>query len=164
MKLFLSSFLVWPVSGLFRVVGATRPDRWDAGSYGRRHGVSIEGTLQGSPLPAYFVWELTRCVNKRTSEQGSLTMRGAAMNVKIDIDCTPEEARTFLGLPDVKPLQEAMLKEVEAKMLANLQAMDPETMFKTWLPAGMQGLEQMQRMFWSNMAGSDDANAKNKKD
>ena len=61
------------------------------------------------------------------------------MNVKIDIDCTPEEARTFLGLPDVKPLQEAMLKEVEAKMLANLQAMDPETMFKTWLPAGMQG-------------------------
>ena len=86
------------------------------------------------------------------------------MNVKIDIDCTPEEARTFLGLPDVKPLQEAMLKEVEAKMLANLQAMDPETMFKTWLPAGMQCWEQMQRMFWSNMACSDDANAKNKKD
>lgn len=86
------------------------------------------------------------------------------MNVKIDIDCTPEEARTFLGLPDVKPLQEAMLKEVEEQMRANLQAMDPETMFKTWLPAGLQGWEQMQRMFWSKMAGSDDANAKNKKD
>ncbi|MCK5777443.1 MAG: hypothetical protein KAH11_01555 [Rhodospirillales bacterium] len=76
------------------------------------------------------------------------------MKVKIDIDCTPEEARTFLGLPDVKPLQEAMMKEVEERMRANLQAMDPETMFKTWLPAGIQGWEQMQRMFWSQMGKS----------
>jgi hypothetical protein len=84
-----------------------------------------------------------------------MTMRGAAMNVKIDIDCTPEEARTFLGLPDVKPLQEAMMKEVEERMRANLSAMDPETMFKTWLPAGLQGWEQMQKMFWANMASSE---------
>jgi len=83
------------------------------------------------------------------------------MKVKIDIDCTPEEARTFLGLPDVKPLQEAMMKEVEERMRANLSAMDPETMFKTWLPAGIQGWEQMQKMFWANMARSEDD--KNKK-
>ncbi len=82
------------------------------------------------------------------------------MNVKIDIDCTPDEARTFLGLPDVKPLQEAMLKEVEERMRANLQAMDPETMFKTWLPAGLQGWEQMQKMFWANMAGNEDDKSK----
>ncbi len=78
------------------------------------------------------------------------------MKVKIDIDCTPEEARTFLGLPDVQPLQEAMMKEVEERMRANLQAMDPETMFKTWLPAGIQGWEQMQRMFWSQMGKATD--------
>jgi len=68
--------------------------------------------------------------------------------------------RTFLGLPDVKPLQEAMLVELEERMRANLQAMDSETMFKTWMPAGVssgvQGLEQMQRMFWANLAGKDD--------
>lgn len=86
------------------------------------------------------------------------------MNVKIDIDCTPEEARTFLGLPDVKPLQEAMLKEVEERMRANLQAMDPEAMFKTWLPASMQGFEQMQKMFWSQMSASDSDDKKSKKD
>jgi len=82
------------------------------------------------------------------------------MNIKIDIDCTPEEARTFLGLPDVKPLQEAMLKEVEERMRANLQAMDPETLFKTWMPggvpSGVQGWEQMQKMFWSSLAGKED--------
>lgn len=77
------------------------------------------------------------------------------MKVKIDIDCSPEEARTFLGLPDVKPMQEAMMQEVEARLRTNLQAMDPETMFKTWLPAGIQGWEQLQRMFWSRMAGAE---------
>ena len=82
------------------------------------------------------------------------------MKVKIDIDCTPEEARQFFGLPDVKPMQDAVMKEIEDRMLANLQAMDPETMFKTWLPAGIQGWEQMQRMFWSQMTGGDE----NKKD
>lgn len=78
------------------------------------------------------------------------------MKIKIDIDCTPEEARTFLGLPDVKPMQDAMMKEVEERMRANLQAMDPETMFKTWLPAGIQGWEQMQKMFWSHLGSGED--------
>ena len=76
------------------------------------------------------------------------------MKIKFDIDCTPEEARTFLGLPDVKPMQEAMMKEVEQRLHANLQAMDPETLFKTWLPAGIQGWEQMQKMFWSQLGGA----------
>tara|TARA_R110000787_G_scaffold63679_11_gene144305 strand:+ start:408194 stop:408445 length:252 start_codon:yes stop_codon:yes gene_type:complete len=77
------------------------------------------------------------------------------MKVKIDIDCTPEEARSFFGLPDVKPMQDVMMKEVEQRLMANVQAMDPEVMIKTWLPAGIQGWEQMQRMFWSQMAGGD---------
>ena len=82
------------------------------------------------------------------------------MKVKIDIDCTPEEARSFFGVPDVKPMQDLMMKEVEQRMMANVQAMDPEMLVKTWLPAGIQGWEQMQRMFWSQMAGGD----KDKKD
>lgn len=76
------------------------------------------------------------------------------MKVKIDIDCTPEEARTFMGLPDVQPMQKAMMKEVEDRMRANLEAMEPEAIFKTWLPAGIQSWEQMQRMFWSQMGGA----------
>ena len=77
------------------------------------------------------------------------------MKVKIDIDCTPEEARSFFGLPDVKPMQDVMMKEVEQRLMANVQAMDPDVLIKTWLPAGIQGWEQMQRMFWSQMAGGD---------
>lgn len=76
------------------------------------------------------------------------------MKITVDVDCTPEEARAFLGLPDVKPMQDAMLRQVQERMTASLSAMDPETMFKTWLPAGVQGMEQLQKMFWSQFAGT----------
>lgn len=76
------------------------------------------------------------------------------MKITINVDCTPEEARTFLGLPDVKPMQEMMMKEVEERMKANLSAMDPETLFKTWLPAGIQSVEQFQKMFWNQFQGA----------
>ena len=56
------------------------------------------------------------------------------MKVTFDIDCTPEEARKFLGLPDVAPMQEAMMKELEERMRDNLNNLDPETFMKTWLP------------------------------
>jgi len=74
------------------------------------------------------------------------------MKLHIDVDCTPEEARTFLGLPDVKPMQDAVMQEIQNRMMANLQAMEPETLFKTWLPAQAQGFEQMQKFFWSQFA------------
>lgn len=76
------------------------------------------------------------------------------MKITVDIDCTPEEARQFLGPPDVQPLQAALMVELEKRMRANIEQMDPETMLKTWLPAGMQGLEQMQKLFWSQLAGA----------
>lgn len=69
------------------------------------------------------------------------------MKVTIDIDCTPEEARTFLGLPDVKPMQEHMMQELQDRMTATIRSMSPDEMVKTWLPASMAGLEQMQQFF-----------------
>ena len=78
------------------------------------------------------------------------------MKVTINIDCTPDEARTFFGLPDVKPMQKAMMDEVEKRMRANMDAMDPETLFKTWMPGGipmgLQGWEQLQKSFWGQMS------------
>ncbi|MEE8506697.1 MAG: DUF6489 family protein, partial [Kiloniellales bacterium] len=58
------------------------------------------------------------------------------MKIEINVDCTPEEARTFLGLPDVAPVQAEMMEEVRKRMAAGLEAMDPEAVMKTWLPLG----------------------------
>lgn len=77
------------------------------------------------------------------------------MKVTINIDCTPEEARHFLGLPDVKPMQDAMMDEIQERMRANLAAMEPEALFKTWLPAGLHNLEEMQKAFWAGFGGKE---------
>jgi Family of unknown function (DUF6489) len=78
------------------------------------------------------------------------------MKIKLDIDCTPEEVREFFGLPRVKPVQEELLKEVQERLRANIKAMDPEAMLKTWLPATFQGFEQLQEMFLRQMGRAGD--------
>jgi hypothetical protein len=76
------------------------------------------------------------------------------MKITVNVDCSPEEARTFLGLPDVKPMQEHLMREVQERMAANIQAMEPEAMLRTWLPATMKGFEQMQEVFLSQLTGA----------
>jgi hypothetical protein len=76
------------------------------------------------------------------------------MKVTFNIDCTPDEARAFLGLPDVKPMQEELLKEVQERLRTTLQAMEPEAILKTWLPTTIRGFEQLQEMFLSQMAAT----------
>jgi hypothetical protein len=76
------------------------------------------------------------------------------MKIKLDIDCTPDEVREFFGLPQIKPLQEELLKEVRERLAANIKAMDPEAMLKTWLPATLKGFEQLQEMFLSRMGSA----------
>ncbi len=73
------------------------------------------------------------------------------MKFNFDIECTPAEARRFIGLPDVAPMQEKMMKELEDRMADNIRSLSPEEMVKTWMPATMQGFGEMQKIFWSQM-------------
>ncbi|MEH6474386.1 MAG: DUF6489 family protein [Sneathiella sp.] len=75
------------------------------------------------------------------------------MKISLDIECTPEEARKFFGLPDVEKMQEALVAQMQEKLAENISGLDAENMMKTWLPDGMKGLDQMQNMFWSSLSG-----------
>ncbi len=78
------------------------------------------------------------------------------MKITVDVDCTPAEARAFLGLPDVKPMQDAMMKEITDRMQAAIRATtDPEALIRTWMPLSIQGWEQLQKMFWAQVPGFD---------
>ena len=70
--------------------------------------------------------------------------------MNIEIDCTPEEARQFLGLPEVRPLQERLLSEMEARMAEYLRQSDPQTLLDQWMPFGVKGMEQWQSL-WVQM-------------
>jgi hypothetical protein len=73
------------------------------------------------------------------------------MKITINIDCTPEEARRYMGLPDVAPMQEAMLKEMQERMMANITSMQPAEMMKTWMPIGIESWSELQKKFWTKM-------------
>lgn len=82
------------------------------------------------------------------------------MKISIDIDCTPEEARRFFGLPDFTPLHETFVSELQTHMQKAMTGMNAEQLVKTWMPGG-GGWDQMQK-YWQEMMTS--AAQKPKKD
>ena len=74
------------------------------------------------------------------------------MKITMNIDCTPEEARSFLGLPDLKPMQDRLMQEMQERMMTSMQAADPQELLKSWFPAAT-GFDQMQA-FFAQLAGT----------
>lgn len=58
------------------------------------------------------------------------------MKVKIDIECTPAEARNFLGLPNVEPLNDKLVEEMTKRMEANMEVLEPEALMRSWMTMG----------------------------
>lgn len=77
------------------------------------------------------------------------------MKIKIDVDCTPEEARVFMGLPDVKPMQDALMGQMQQRLETAMKAMDPETVLRQWFAGN--GWEQMQKFWTLSGSGGDKA-------
>jgi hypothetical protein len=73
------------------------------------------------------------------------------MKITMNIECTPEEARAFLGQPDLKPMQDELMQEMRKRVMTAIAAMDPAEMLRTWMP-GNAWLEQMQE-FLAKMSG-----------
>ena len=69
------------------------------------------------------------------------------MKVKFEVECTPEEAREFFGLPDVKPMQEAMMSKLEAQMSEAIDQFSPDTLLRSWLSIGPVSVDTMRDMF-----------------
>jgi len=84
------------------------------------------------------------------------------MKINIEVDMTPEEARKFLGLPDVKDLQERMLAEMERRMKAAIDTADPQSLMKAWLPVGAQGFAEFQQFLWDSARKASGAPEKDK--
>jgi hypothetical protein len=68
------------------------------------------------------------------------------MKLKMEVECTPEEARTFLGLPDVTALNKALTEEMQARMKANMAALQPEELLRNWMAFGGQAQEQFMKL------------------
>lgn len=66
-----------------------------------------------------------------------------SMKINVEVDCTPEEARQFLGLPDLRPMQDAVLARIQRQMLDGVDALSPEALLRSWMPLAPQTPDQL---------------------
>jgi hypothetical protein len=76
------------------------------------------------------------------------------MKMTIEVDCSPEEARRFLGLPDVTPLNEHLVEEVKKRIDANMAMLSPEEMMKNWTSFGMGAQDQFRQLVEAGIRGA----------
>ena len=76
------------------------------------------------------------------------------MKMTIEVDCTPEEARRFMGLPDVSGLNEHLVSEMTKRVDANINMLNPEEFMKNWMSFGAGAQEQFRKMMEAGMGGA----------
>jgi hypothetical protein len=90
-------------------------------------------------------------------ERAQTPNAGATMKVTIEINCTPVEARQFMGLPDLQPMQAAVMAEIEKRVTAEAAKFSPDDFLRAWFTEGQQGAERLRdlfRDFFAQAAGS----------
>jgi hypothetical protein len=71
--------------------------------------------------------------------------KGTAMKVNVEVDCTPEEARRFLGLPDVTRANEAYVDAV-LKAMQGVGSLDQlQSLTRQMAPMGEMGMKFFQQ-------------------
>ncbi|HEU0097704.1 MAG TPA: DUF6489 family protein [Allosphingosinicella sp.] len=68
------------------------------------------------------------------------------MKISVDVDCTPEEARRFLGFPDLAPVHEAYVQRMTRAAAEGLTAESAAEMMKAWGPMNDAGLAMWRSM------------------
>lgn len=69
------------------------------------------------------------------------------MKISVDVDCTPEEARRFLGLPDLGPVHAAYVEKLQKAVADGLSADMVSEMMKNWGPMSEAGMKMWSQMF-----------------
>ena len=77
-----------------------------------------------------------------------------AMKANINIECTPQEARNFFGLPDVTPLSEQLVQEMQRRMTSNLDALEPDALMRSWMSLGGEWQKQFLGLMGQAAAGA----------
>jgi hypothetical protein len=68
------------------------------------------------------------------------------MKLNMTVECTPEEARAFLGLPDLAPVNEVLVNSVKQRIEQNIELVSPEFYLKQWYQMGGQASDSFLQM------------------
>ncbi|MFA5989743.1 MAG: DUF6489 family protein [Sphingomonas sp.] len=68
------------------------------------------------------------------------------MKITVDVECTPEEARRLMGLPDFTPVHDKYLAMLTESMNGHVKPELLEGMMRSWAPMGEAGMN-----FWRQL-------------
>ena len=68
------------------------------------------------------------------------------MKVTVDVDCTPEEARRFLGLPDLTAVHAAFVEKMQKAVSEGPSPEAYADLMKAWGPMSEAGLGMWRQM------------------
>ncbi|HWF01636.1 MAG TPA: DUF6489 family protein [Caulobacteraceae bacterium] len=74
------------------------------------------------------------------------------MKVKFEVDCTPAEARAFLGLPDVTKINAELAEDLRERLKAAMGMAAPDELMKNWFSLGGQASDAFRTMMTQAMA------------
>ncbi len=77
------------------------------------------------------------------------------MKITVDVDCTPEEARRFMGLPDLTPVHQAYVERMTRAVSDGVTAESMGELMKSWGPMSEAGMT-MWRSMMEGMSGRRD--------
>ncbi|KQX21524.1 MULTISPECIES: DUF6489 family protein [unclassified Sphingomonas] len=69
------------------------------------------------------------------------------MKITVDVDCTPEEARRFMGLPDMSGVHAVYIDKMKKMIEEGVTPDTMETMMRNWMPMGEAGMNLWRSMF-----------------
>ena len=84
------------------------------------------------------------------------------MKFNIEVDCTPEEVRRLVGLPDLTGVHEVYLGQMKTVMTKGLTPDMLEGMVRNWMPMGGQGVDFVRDLIGQFSGASDDSGKKKK--
>jgi hypothetical protein len=84
------------------------------------------------------------------------------MKFTVNVECSPEEARRFMGLPDVTPINEALVTEMGKRMEANLKLMSGENLMSSWMSVGTQAQDAFVKLMTSGVTAATSAASREK--
>lgn len=79
------------------------------------------------------------------------------MKITVNIDCTPLEAREFLGLPNIQPMQEKAMEQMEERLQSAVAGMTPDAILRSWMSFNPEKFADMFKMFGGMTDGGNSA-------
>jgi len=76
------------------------------------------------------------------------------MNIRLDVEITPEELRKLLGLPNVEAFNQQLMNDLRQRIKEGAEGYDPIKLFQPYLSGTLASWDLVQKLFVAGAKGS----------